>query len=90
MYTWDEIIATISQTSGDEYKPVFLPNEEARRLAKEYREKGDVDQELAYALKALMGSEGFQAVPMPWDNEKFDIVPENLELALKRYFDERK
>ncbi|EPE36471.1 NAD(P)-binding Rossmann-fold containing protein [Glarea lozoyensis ATCC 20868] len=86
-YTWSEVISTISRASGVEYKPIFLPNEEAVEKAKQFKESGDADGELTFSLKALIGSLGFEAVPEPWDNDKFpEIVPVNLETALKQYF----
>lgn len=70
-----------------EYKPVFLPNEEALRLAAEAEKKGDVVGEMVYSLKALMGNKDAVGVPEPWDHEKFDIVPQGLEVTLQRFFD---
>jgi hypothetical protein len=47
-----------------------------------------VDKELEYALKAGLGDENIQAVPKPWDNDKFpDIQPESLEVPLRRFFE---
>jgi hypothetical protein len=90
-YTWSEVISTISRASGVEYKPIFLPNEEAVEKAKQFKESGDVGGELVYSLKALIGSLGFEAIPEPWDNDQFpDIVPEDLETVLKRYFGKSK
>jgi len=73
-----------------EYKAIWLPTAEADRLAKEALAKGDVNAELGYSLKSLMGREGQVGVPKPWDHEKFDIVPQGLEVTLKEFFDELK
>lgn len=83
---WSEIIATVAAVQGVEYKQIYKPTEEAERLAKEAAAEGRVDDELTYSLKVIMGSEGQFGVPGPYDNDLFEIKPEGLESALKRYF----
>jgi hypothetical protein len=56
-------------------------------LAKKYASEGDVDRELGYSLKAIIGGPNEEGVPKPWDHDKFpDINPESLERSLRRYF----
>lgn len=81
----------ISKTSGIEYKPIYLPNEEAVRKEEEFKKAGDIDGELLYSLKGLMGNPDGRGVPEPWNKELFpDIVPEDLESALTRHFQKAK
>ena len=86
-YSWEEVIDTISRVQGKEYTCTYRPNAQAHAIAEKYANAGDVDKELEYALKAGLGDENIQAVPKPWDNDKFpDIQPESLEVSLRRFF----
>ncbi|PVH73649.1 NAD(P)-binding protein [Cadophora sp. DSE1049] len=87
-YTWDEIVAIISRLEGVEYQIVRHPNEEAYAQMAKHAKEGNVEEELAWALKAFLGDPNADPVPKPWNNDKFpDIVPEDLEVSLKRYLD---
>lgn len=46
VFTWSEIITTISKASGVQFETFFLPNEDADALAKGAVERGDLNAEL--------------------------------------------
>lgn len=86
-YSWEEVVNILSRVQGKEYTCTYRPNSEARALAEKYASAGEVDKELEFSLKAILGDENEEAVPKPWDNDKFpDIHPESLEVSLRRYF----
>lgn len=89
-YAWKEVVETISKVQGVEYTSHYLPLEDAIAAAKERASEGDVDGELLFSLKTIMGDPNAFGVPKPWDNEKFSFEPESLEVAVKRFFEERK
>ena len=66
-----------------------MPRQDAIDKAIECTKRGDVDGELAFSLKALMGDPNVMGVPKPWDNEQFSFKPESLEVTLKRFFEEK-
>ncbi|KAH7305652.1 hypothetical protein BKA65DRAFT_578543 [Rhexocercosporidium sp. MPI-PUGE-AT-0058] len=85
-YSWDEIVAIISRLEGVEYQIIHHPNEEAFAQAAKFASSGDVEQELAWTLKAFLGDPKADPVPKPWDIDQFpEIKPEELEVSLKRY-----
>ncbi|KAL2075175.1 hypothetical protein VTL71DRAFT_117 [Oculimacula yallundae] len=85
-YTWDEIVAIISRLEGVEYQIIRHPNVEAQAQTAKFAAIGDVDNELAWTLKAFIGDPKSDPVPKPWDNDKFpEVIPESLEVSLKRY-----
>jgi hypothetical protein len=90
VYTWKDIIATIEEVQGVKYTSHYLAPEDAFAAAKDCERKGDIDGELAFSLKGLMGDPKEFGVPKPWDNHKFPIEPEPLEVAIKRFFAEEK
>jgi hypothetical protein len=86
-YTWEEVIETVSRVQGKEYTCKYRPNSEAYALAEKYASEGNVDKELEYSLKAILGDPNEEGVPKPWDHDKFpDIHPESLEISLRRVF----
>jgi hypothetical protein len=86
-YSWEEVIETLSRVQGKKYTCTYHQTSEAHALAKKYASEGDVDRELGYSLKAIIGGPNEEGVPKPWDHDKFpDINPESLELSLRRYF----
>jgi len=86
-YTWEEVIETVSRVQGKKYTCTYHPNSEAHALAQKYAGEGDVDKELGYSLKAIIGDPNGEGVPKPWDHDKFpDIHPKTLEVSLTRYF----
>ena len=90
-YTWDEIVAIISRLEGVEYQIEHHPNEEAYTQMAKYAKEGNDEMELAWDLKAFLGDPNADPVPKPWDTDKFpEIVPEDLEVSLKRYLDATK
>ncbi|KAF2688549.1 NAD(P)-binding protein [Lentithecium fluviatile CBS 122367] len=90
LYAWGDIIDMVERIQEVKYTHTYLPQQAAVDAAAECAKKGDVDGELAFSLKALMGDTKEIGVPKPWDNDKFDIEPEGLEDSLKRFFGERK
>lgn len=86
LYPWSEIIATISAAQGVEYKCTFHSVEQAEALQATFAAKGDVEQELAFSLKAIMGDLKQTGVPKPWDNGMFDWERQSLETAMKHLF----
>lgn len=84
LYQWDDIIDALEKAQGAKYTRDFRPRQEAIDKAKECEKNGDTDGELAFSLKAIMGDPSNDAVPKPWDNEKFSFQPESLEITLKR------
>ncbi len=83
--SWEEIIDIKSRVEGQKYKIITHPNSEAYALAAKYAQEGNVDQELAYSLKAWIGDPAGDGVPEPWDHDKFpDIKPESVETCLRR------
>ncbi|KAH8800477.1 hypothetical protein F5884DRAFT_714366 [Xylogone sp. PMI_703] len=82
---WREIVDMASRIQGKEYTRIYHPNSEALQIAAKYAKEGDVDSELLYSLKAIVGHPEAVAVPKPWDNDKFpDIIPESFEDTLRR------
>ena len=68
LYSWKEVINTISRTQGVVYHSTYLPVKDAYGLAAKYAASGDVDQELGYSLKAIKCEPESVGVPMTWDN----------------------
>ncbi|RFU25232.1 hypothetical protein B7463_g11094, partial [Scytalidium lignicola] len=88
-YSWKEIIDIISRIQGKEYTRIYRPNSEALELASKYAKEGDVDSELLYSLKAIIGNPNGESISKPWDNDKFpDIVPESLEYLSRSYWEQ--
>ncbi|KAE9370333.1 NAD(P)-binding protein, partial [Stipitochalara longipes BDJ] len=86
-YTWEEVIETLSRVQGKNYICTYHPTSDAHALAHKYAREGDVDKELGYSLKAIIGDPNEEGVPKPWDHDKFpDIHPERLEVSLRRHF----
>ena len=86
-YAWEEVIETLSRIQGKKYTCTYHPNSDAHALAQKYASEENVDKELGYSLKAIIGDPFGEGVPKPWDHDKFpDIHPESLEDSLKRYF----
>ncbi|KAI9149946.1 NAD(P)-binding protein [Paramyrothecium foliicola] len=90
VYSWQQIIDSISAAQGVAYTSTYLPQQDAFKKASECSERGDVDGELVYSLKALMGDAEAITVPKPWDNDKFPFQPESLQNTLARIFAKRK
>jgi hypothetical protein len=86
-YSWEEVIETLSRVQEKKYTCTYHQTSEAHDLALKYAKEGDVDKELGYSLKAIIGDPNEEGVPKPWDHAKFpDIHPESLEVSLRRYF----
>ena len=86
LYSWSEIIATISAAQGVEYECAYHSVEDARALQAKFAENGDVDQELAFSLKAIMGDPEQTGVPKPWDDGNFKWERDSLETVMKHLF----
>ncbi|KAM3072514.1 hypothetical protein ACMFMG_009312 [Clarireedia jacksonii] len=85
-HKWDDVIEIISRLQGKSYSRTYHATEEALALAEKYAREGDVENELAYSLKAVIGDADGEEVPKPWDHDKFpEIHPESLEVSLARY-----
>lgn len=85
-YTWQNIIEIIQEVQHVKYDIVYRPVDEAKALQKEAAEKGDVDAELGWSLRYILGAPEANAVPQPWNNNLFDFKPADLETALARQF----
>ncbi|KAF1996682.1 NAD(P)-binding protein [Amniculicola lignicola CBS 123094] len=90
LYKWGDFIDEVEKVQGVKYTREFLPRQEALDKARECEGKGDVDGELLFSLKAIMGDPEAQGVPQPWDNAKFGFEPERLGKTLERIFAGRK
>ncbi|CAI6342162.1 unnamed protein product [Periconia digitata] len=86
LWKWGDIIDTLEKVQGATYTRDFRPRQEAIDKAKECEKNGDVDDELAYSLRAIMGDPNAEGVPKPWDNEQFSFQPQTLEVTLKEFF----
>jgi hypothetical protein len=79
------VIEIISRIQSKEYTCTYHPNSEGLQLAEKYGNAGDLEKELEYSLKAILGDENEEGVPKPWDHAKFpDIEAEALEVSLRR------
>jgi hypothetical protein len=85
-YTWEEIIDIIQKVQKIKYDVDFRPLEEAKALQNEAAERGDIDAELAWSLRVILGEPEASAVPKPWDNDLFGFKPADLATALGRQF----
>ena len=85
-YTWREIIDTIEKVQKAKYEVVFRPLDEAKAFQKEAAERGDVNAELAWSLRVILGEPEADAVPQPWDNDLFSFEPVDLATSLTRQF----
>lgn len=85
-YSWKDIVATIEKIQGVKYTCNIHPRQVAIDGQKRCAEKGDVDGELAWSLKSLLGDTNAVAVPEPWDNDKFSFKPMTLEEAVVKFF----
>lgn len=89
-YAWKDIIATLERVQGVKYACTYHPRQDAIDAQKAYAEKGDVDGELAFSLKALMGDINTVSVPEPWDNDKFSFKPATFEETVRKFFEDLK
>jgi hypothetical protein len=87
-YTWQQIINIIQEVQKVKYDMVFRPLEEAKGLQKEAAARGDVNAELGWSLRVILGEPTADAVPQPWNNELFAFKPADLATALQRQFAE--
>jgi hypothetical protein len=89
-YAWKDVVATIEKVQGVKYACTYFPLQDAIDAQKACAEKGDVDGELAFSLKSLIGDINAVSVPKPWDNDKFSFKPMPLEEAVKNFFEDQK
>lgn len=85
-YTWRNIIGIIQKVQQANYDIIYRPVDEAKTLQKEAAKKGDVDAELGWSLRYILGAPEANAVPQPWNNDLFSFKPADLETALARQF----
>lgn len=79
-------MATLEKVQGVKYACTYHPRQDAIDAQKACAEKGDVDGELTFALKSIMGDINVVSVPKPWDNDKFSFKPATLEEAVRKFF----
>lgn len=79
-------MATLEKVQGVKYTCTYHPRQDAIDAQKACAEKGDVDGELTFALKSIMGDINVVSVPKPWDNDKFSFKPATLEEAVRKFF----
>lgn len=82
-------MATLEKIQGVQYECTYYPRQDAIDAEKAYATKGDVDGELAFSLKSLLGDINAVSVPKPWDNDKFSFKPATLEEAVEDFFKAR-
>jgi hypothetical protein len=85
-YTWQNIIETVQEAQKAKYDIVYRPLDEAKALQKEAAAKGDVNAELGWSLRVILGEPEAVAVPEPWDNDLFNFKPADLATALACQF----
>ena len=82
-------MATIEKVQGAKYTCTYHSRQDAIDAQKACEEKGDVDGELAFSLRSLIGDINAESVPKPWDNDKFSFKPATFEETVKKYFEKR-
>ena len=87
-YAWKDVVATLEKVQGVKYTCTYHPTQDAIDAQRAYAEKGDVDGELAFSLKSLVGDINAVCVPKPWDNDKFSFKPQTLEEAVRKFFED--
>lgn len=86
-YAWKDVVATLEKIQGIKYASTYHSRQSAIDTQKACAEKGDVDGELAFSLKAMLGDPEAVSVPRPWDNEKFSFKPKTLEEGVSDFFE---
>ncbi|KAJ7057957.1 hypothetical protein C8F01DRAFT_302598 [Mycena amicta] len=81
--TWKQLITLLEEIQGVKYQVTFVDPAEAAKKQEEGRQRGDEEEELRWAGRAL-GPAGNVIVPMPLDNDKFDFTPQPLKGILQR------
>ena len=89
-YAWKDVVATLEKIQGVKYTCTYHPRQDAIDAQKACAEKGDVDGELAFSLKSLLGDINAVSVPEPWDNDKFSFKPATLEEVVVKFFEDLK
>jgi hypothetical protein len=64
----------------------YRPLDEAKVLQREAAEKEDVNAQLGWPLRFILGEPEADAVPQPLNNGVFNFKPAGLETALARQF----
>jgi hypothetical protein len=64
----------------------YRPLDEAKALQIVAAAKGDVNAELGWSLRVILGEPEADAVSQPWNNDLFGFKPAGLETALARQF----
>lgn len=82
-------MATLEKAQGVEYTSTYHSRQSAIDTQKAFAEKGDVDGELAFSLKAMLGNPESVSVPKPWDNDRFSFKPKTLEEGVRDFFEAR-
>ncbi|KAH7385212.1 hypothetical protein DE146DRAFT_759474 [Phaeosphaeria sp. MPI-PUGE-AT-0046c] len=85
-YSWAEVVATVERVQGVTYTCTYHSRQDAIDGQKAYAEKGDVNGELAFSVKSVLGDPNAVSVPKPWDNDKFSFKPATLEDTVKEFF----
>jgi hypothetical protein len=83
-YEWQEIIEIIQKVQGVKYDVEYRRLNEAKALQKQAAERGDVNAELGWSLRVILGEPEAVAVPEPWNNDVFAFKPADLATALAR------
>jgi hypothetical protein len=87
IYAWKDVVATVEKVQGVEYTSTYHSRQSAIDTQKACADKGDMDSELAFSLKAMLGDPEAVSVPKPWDNDKFSFRPKTLEEGVRSFFD---
>ena len=82
-------MATLEKAQDVEYTSTYHSRQSAIDTQKAFAEKGDVDGELAFSLKAMLGNPESVSVPKPWDNDRFSFKPKTLEEGVRDFFKAR-
>ncbi|KAJ7472617.1 hypothetical protein FB451DRAFT_1089490 [Mycena latifolia] len=81
--TWAQLIALLEEVQDVKYKVTFIDPKEAAKKQEEARQRGDEEEEIAWAGRTLVPT-GMVRVPGPWDNDKFGFTPETLKETMQR------